>query len=700
LGRPSLNEGQHLSRAAGAILNRSYGWDTVGNLTDRLEVYNPTGNLTLSENFGYDKLNRLDNYQSASPGIPGLSKNVVLVYGPTGNMLYKGDVGTYSYPAAGTSAVRPGAVTAIESAQGANLTYTYDAAGNLTGATGAKYQSLAYTSFNLPDGSNGLLGANSTRYTWQYGPDHERVKEVKVAGGVTRTTWYNHPDNQNGLGFEQEVTGGTTVNRHYVSAQGQAFLVLETNNAAPTAITSRQWWYRDHLGSIATITDANQVVTQRFSYDPFGKRRDMNGTYDAFGALVYDSPTATDRGFTGHEHLDDVGVVHMNGRIYDPHTGRFMQADPFIQDGSNQQNYNRFSYVLNNPLNATDPSGQFIPGIVLAYMAAGTVAARAVGIIDTKTMRGILGIIASIAMAGMDGGMCTAATTPATPFLQAVAGGMVGGAIACGLECAMSGGSLAMMSFGVGEMGLAEGSFKHAVAHGVSGCASTSVSGGKCGHGFASSFFSTSMGDNKTLNDAIGSLASRVVVGGTASVIGGGKFANGAVNASFAYLYNELLHVGTTDDAMRRSGYTETKYADGTYCNIQSGSGACEYPTSGTGSEIGYLLAPLGPSFAARAFSLLRASSMKNSDDLTIHWGTNRSDPNHALRWAEREGLSADKVKDAIRQDLVARDASSAPVGGLGGHNPVSVQGKTVWYSGYKFPDKSINVGSIRTRPP
>jgi hypothetical protein len=56
-------------------------------------------------------------------------------------------------------------------------------------------------------------------------------------------------------------------------------------------------------------------------------------------------------------------------------------------------------------------------------------------------------------------------------------------------------------------------------------------------------------------------------------------------------------------------------------------------------------------------------------------------------------------VKDAIRQDLMARDAHSLPPGGLGGHNPVNVQGTTVWYSAFKFPDKTINVGSIRTRP-
>lgn len=63
------------------------------------------------------------------------------------------------------------------------------------------------------------------------------------------------------------------------------------------------------------------------------------------------------RGFTDHEHLDAVGLIHMNGRVYDPELGRFMSADPFVQAPYNSQSYNRYSYVFNNPLSFTDPSG-------------------------------------------------------------------------------------------------------------------------------------------------------------------------------------------------------------------------------------------------------------------------------------------------------------------------------------------------------
>ena len=55
--------------------------------------------------------------------------------------------------------------------------------------------------------------------------------------------------------------------------------------------------------------------------------------------------------------LDNLNLVHMNGRMHDPVLGRFVSADPFITEPGNSQNYNRYSYVYNNPLTAVDPTG-------------------------------------------------------------------------------------------------------------------------------------------------------------------------------------------------------------------------------------------------------------------------------------------------------------------------------------------------------
>jgi len=65
----------------------------------------------------------------------------------------------------------------------------------------------------------------------------------------------------------------------------------------------------------------------------------------------------TNRGYTGHEHLDAFGIINMNGRVYDPATGQFLSPDPVIQSPGDWVNYNRYSYCFGNPMRYTDPSG-------------------------------------------------------------------------------------------------------------------------------------------------------------------------------------------------------------------------------------------------------------------------------------------------------------------------------------------------------
>jgi RHS repeat-associated protein len=65
----------------------------------------------------------------------------------------------------------------------------------------------------------------------------------------------------------------------------------------------------------------------------------------------------TRRGFGGHEMLDNVGLVHMNGRVYEPAMGRMLSADPFVVPMLGSQGFNRYAYVGNAPLTYADPSG-------------------------------------------------------------------------------------------------------------------------------------------------------------------------------------------------------------------------------------------------------------------------------------------------------------------------------------------------------
>ncbi len=69
------------------------------------------------------------------------------------------------------------------------------------------------------------------------------------------------------------------------------------------------------------------------------------------------TPLVTKRGYTGHEHIDEMDLIHMNGRVYDPDAGRFMSPDPFVFNPYSTQGFNRYAYVSNNPLKYVDPSG-------------------------------------------------------------------------------------------------------------------------------------------------------------------------------------------------------------------------------------------------------------------------------------------------------------------------------------------------------
>jgi RHS repeat-associated protein len=99
------------------------------------------------------------------------------------------------------------------------------------------------------------------------------------------------------------------------------------------------------------------MVEVSTSYDAFGKTR-VGDFSDKQGGTLNLLPD-TLHGFTGHEHLDDVQLLHMGGRVYDYQLGRFLSVDPVIGNPAYPQSLNPYSYILNNPLAGKDPSGYF-----------------------------------------------------------------------------------------------------------------------------------------------------------------------------------------------------------------------------------------------------------------------------------------------------------------------------------------------------
>jgi RHS repeat-associated protein len=148
-------------------------------------------------------------------------------------------------------------------------------------------------------------------------------------------------------------------------AKAVALITRAAANATPTVGTYAETYYlhADHLGSTDVITKGGGVVHVRTSFDAWGQRRSGTWSGAPSGADQVAIARSTHRGYTGHEQLDNLNLVHMNGRVYDPVIARFMSADPIIQDPYHSQAFNRYSYIWNNPLNGTDPTGFCTEGI-------------------------------------------------------------------------------------------------------------------------------------------------------------------------------------------------------------------------------------------------------------------------------------------------------------------------------------------------
>jgi RHS repeat-associated protein len=212
---------------------------------------------------------------------------------------------------------------------------------------------------------------------------------------------------------------------------------------------------------------------------------------------------------------DEVGVIHMNGRIYDPRLARFLQADPFVQSPSDTQMYNRYSYTRNNPLNAADPSGYFISAIaaIVAYAATGNVAVAVIA-------AGITATAVTLARGGT--------------FKQALISGISAAALTyVGGEFIQSGADIFSNAGGI---------FVSKIA--TIGGIAAQLQGGNFGHGFVTAGVSAFVGSAVGMADWVTGLdlapqvAVKTIVGGTLSEVSGGKFANGALSAGLAAAAN------------------------------------------------------------------------------------------------------------------------------------------------------------------
>lgn len=383
---------------------QDYGVDfdpITGNCMERTDYTKEVNGSPLKEVFGYDN-DRLINWKVGSLPLKSVSYEI------NGNIKNKSDVSGNDYMYHPT---RKHAVNNVN---------------NGSADLKKHYHSIQYNVNNAPSSIASDDGSVSLNYL--YGLGDERVKSQLVKGGTTVSKYY--------LGnYEVVNTNGVEHSIIYVSFPGTGLIAMLVTTDQSTEVFPV---YKDHLGSITKITNLDGDIVAEHSFDPWGRRRDPN-TWDINQPIVGNGLDWLHRGYTGHEMLDDFDIIHMNGRLYDPLTARMLSPDNFVQSPSNSQNYNRYSYVLNNPLKYTDPDGE----VVVAAFIIGAVISGAVGYVNGKKA-GLDGrnLAFYTAASGVIGGVSGGVGAGVTSAVSITAGGFIGGFVS-GFAGGASGGFIA-----------------------------------------------------------------------------------------------------------------------------------------------------------------------------------------------------------------------------------------------------------------
>ena len=293
------------------LQNFIYSYDDFGNFASRRNI---TG-LVYNEHFTYDDFNRLT---SSSMG----DEEYKITYDKYGRILSKKSH-NMSFLDARYHSDKPHALKKYTS-------YTEPPFSN---------HSVTYTDFDKVE----TVSMDENTLQFAYGHDHHRRHMTETVDSVTRSKTY--------IGNCEFVQSATEGNYALTYLYGPSGIYAVAKKVGDNE--TLYYVHTDHLGNWTLITDKNRNVLQRCYFDAWGDVNMTNGNGISVDKLMFD------RGFTGHEHHYDFGLINMNGRMYDPYTSMFLSPDNYIQAPDNSQSFNRYAYCLNNPLKYTDPSGEF-----------------------------------------------------------------------------------------------------------------------------------------------------------------------------------------------------------------------------------------------------------------------------------------------------------------------------------------------------
>lgn len=440
--------------------SQTFSFDkTTGNMTCRTWMHG--GTTMLDESFEYDTLDRLVNASG--------TQEMTMSYAENGNILSKTGVGTYTYD----TETKPHAVTSVSN----DSKIVNSPLGTLFGLNG-KIESVYGISY-------------SYMRDYYYGPDDEKwqtygwgkLYSPGVIGGYAPELHWYFGD------YEQKSEDDNSLTEYYFLEND----VIVINNTSSASIDYCQA-VTDNLGSVLAV------------YDEFGQEQ-FCAKYDAWGKqTIYTDRIGLYYGYTGHEMLRECDLIDMGGRFYDPTLGRFLSCDNYVQEPDNSQNFNRYSYCLNNPLRYTDPTGELF------------------GIDDMAIAFAIYGIGTSMMQAAYNG----------ENIWKAGALSLLGSAA----------------TYGIGQVFGATGSFWNelgrAGAHGLASGVTTALNGGNFASAFISGAASSGIGSFaqgvKLPTEAM--LGCSTVMGGLTSWATGGNFLEGAMNGFQIGLFNHAMHDG------------------------------------------------------------------------------------------------------------------------------------------------------------
>ncbi|TFH93132.1 type IV secretion protein Rhs [Vibrio ouci] len=340
-----------------------YRYDNHNNVTYRYDEQ-----LGITDRWEYDGIDRvisngisLASKTQHGENNPDLAGPFVYRYDKLGNLMFKTGIGDYVYS---NQQAGPHAVTKAN-----GLNYQYDANGNMlrAWANGSQHneRELEWTEFNKPN----KITRNGKTVEFFYDANHSRYLK-KNSDGIE--TFYF------GKSYERvtDTNTGVVQHKHFIYADGKLIALNTHTDDGENKLKDKQTRYLhyDALNSVDMITDGYGVVVERRSYDTWGKQRKV--AWREEGPLDVVQQAITNRGYTGHEEIVEVGLVHMNGRVYDQELGRFISPDPFVQAPYVTNSFNRYAYVMNNPLKYTDPTGYLWDSVKSAARSVGRAISR------------------------------------------------------------------------------------------------------------------------------------------------------------------------------------------------------------------------------------------------------------------------------------------------------------------------------------